>query len=146
ARLPELRTLLDSLQPPPGEKDLRGWEWHYLRRLATRPALLEFAHAGPVNSVAYSFDGKRLASASDDGTVKPWDANAQQEAVYTTDASTIRGTTVVFSKTGLLAAGWGDGTVRVYSAQSEVKKLFEFKAHGGAVTCLGFHPELKRLV
>jgi eukaryotic-like serine/threonine-protein kinase len=32
-RLPRLQQILHETTPPPGEPDLRGWEWHYLDRL-----------------------------------------------------------------------------------------------------------------
>ena len=36
-------------------------------------------HEGPVNSVAFNHDGTRLATASDDGTTKIWDASSGEE-------------------------------------------------------------------
>src|SRR5262249_18812486 len=51
--------------------DLRGWEWHYLRRLFRARRLATLAgHVGAGNGVAFSPDGLRPASAGTDGTVR----------------------------------------------------------------------------
>src|SRR5262249_47458336 len=65
--------------PKPGESDLRGFEWYYLYRLCHQEIFTLKGHTGIVNSVAYSPDGKRLASASHDRTVKVWDAQTGKE-------------------------------------------------------------------
>ncbi len=55
--------LLQEYKPAPGEPDLRGWEWHYMNRLCHSEKLQLSGHDGPVFCVAYSPDGKLLASA-----------------------------------------------------------------------------------
>src|SRR5262249_37239849 len=55
------------------ERARRGWEWHYLNRVFHRELKTLRGHADVVMSVAYSRDGKRLASTSFDHTVKIWD-------------------------------------------------------------------------
>ncbi|MFI5460516.1 MAG: protein kinase [Isosphaerales bacterium] len=83
------RELLEKHRPRPGETDLRGFEWHYLRRLFQRDLLTVKAHAGGVTSVAFTPDGKRLVTSGlsrtrqkmfdpRPGDVKFWDAATGQ--------------------------------------------------------------------
>src|SRR5262249_49524642 len=70
---------LELLEACPVER--RGWEWHYLRRLCQGTPVTLFGHTGAVRSVAFSPDGKRIASGSGDGTVKVWDAQTGQDGL-----------------------------------------------------------------
>ncbi len=54
--------LLERHRPKPGETDLRGFEWHYLRRLQHRDLRTVNAHIGIATTVAWTPDGKRLLS------------------------------------------------------------------------------------
>ena len=74
-------------------------------------------HTKGILSVAFSPDGKRLASGSIDGKVKVWDALSGQETL------TLKGhsdgvNSVAFSPDGKrLASGSADQTVKLWDAQ-----------------------------
>jgi WD40 repeat protein len=70
-------------------------------------------HISVVKSVAFSPDGKRLASVADDHTVKVWDTQTGQELL--TFKGPVR--SVAFSPDGhRLVSGSADGTVTIYDA------------------------------
>src|SRR5262249_51136637 len=90
--------------------DLRGWEWHYLKRL--RSSTLSPLHPkSAVISVAFSRDGKLLATGTQAGVVRISQAKTSHELrqwqAHQGDATTEKNvTSVVFSPDGrYLATG-----------------------------------------
>jgi WD40 repeat protein/serine/threonine protein kinase len=79
-------------------------------------------HRGTVFSLCFSPDGKGLASASLDGTVKIWDLAAEREVrTYRRHAGWVEA--VAFGPQGLLASAGADGTVRIWNATSGAEQL-----------------------
>jgi WD40 repeat protein len=103
-------------------------------------------HQGAVNSVAFSPDGKLLASGSDDSTVILWDVRTHRRLGQLTGhkGAVAR---VVFSPDGrLLVSGSSDGTVIFWDVATLQPLGRPLAIHAGPVTSLAFDPGGRQLI
>lgn len=135
----EARRILDLIP-----LDLRGWEWHHARRLYQGDRLTLRGHTDTVTCVACSCDGRRLASASLDGSIKLWDARTGSKlAVISDHHSPV--TAVAFSPEGsLLSSVDRAGNLLLIEAASG-RVLHRWKAHSAPVLAVAFSPDGKRI-
>jgi RNA polymerase sigma factor (sigma-70 family) len=116
------------------------------RGLAQRPqerATLN-GHTGPVSAVAITPNGRTLASASHDRTVKLWGVGSGKE-LATLEGHQGMVTCVAFSPDGkVLASGSWDRTVKLWDVGT-AKERVTFKSDGGTVDALAFTPDGKTL-
>ncbi|MGH9349633.1 MAG: KGGVGR-motif variant AAA ATPase, partial [Vicinamibacterales bacterium] len=97
-----------------------------------------------VRSIAWSFDGARLATGSDDRTVRVWDA-ASGRLVQTLEGHRSWVRSVAWSPDGArLATGSDDRTVRVWDAASGTL-LRTLEGHRHGVDSVAWSPEGARL-
>jgi WD40 repeat protein/serine/threonine protein kinase len=136
--LNQVEQLLDAC---PAE--LRGWEWHYLRRLRLGNVSV-LRHASPGQCVAFSPDGERLASGNLEGVVKVWDLrNGREIASWRAHGDQVYG--LAFRPDGrALASASLDETVKVWETATWKQRL-TFHGHPGGVCSVAFSPDGSQL-
>src|SRR2546425_555088 len=101
-------------------------------------------HSNTVEAVAWSPDGKRIASGSDDNTVQVWDATTGGKMlIYRGHSSPVW--VVAWSPDGRrIASGSDDRTVQVWDAFTGAK-LFTYRGHADDVHAVAWSPDGKRI-
>ena len=153
--------MLDLLQqhiPAPGDEDLRGFEWHYLWRLANSAQRTLRGHAQPIARLAFAGSNGTLLSGDVEyqyrtaGTLRKWPGGRTENAttLFTQRESPSRAgyfpgiRALAVSPEGTHYAVVDDGAVRMLNVETgqPARVLAAFSAEPQAVA---FAPELRHL-
>jgi serine/threonine protein kinase len=142
----DLRGLEQLLDACPA--DLRGWEWHYLKRLSLQK-IPPLEHAAAVLDARFSPDGRWIVSGSQDGMVTVWDAGTgEKQFAFRAHENHVRSVAISPDGHRLATASW-DGTAKVWDfdperAGGEKSPLYTLTGHG-KVNSVAFSPDGQRL-
>jgi WD40 repeat protein/serine/threonine protein kinase len=134
--------LLDGCDPK-----LRGWEWHYLKRLCHLELRLLQGVGG--QGLAYSPDGTRLIVTNTNGRARLWDVDSGRSiwdrTIPTAGQNPLFAPNAAFSPDGKhVALACGDGTVRLRDAASGEERIV-LSGAGNVAVAVAYSPDGKRV-
>jgi WD40 repeat protein len=122
----------------------RGFEWYYWQRQIHRELMILHGHGGPLSSVAFSPDGRRIVTGNKDLTAKVWDAGSGRE-LLTLKGHSATIYAVAFSPDGQrIVSGSGDATAKVWEAATG-RELLTLKGHLALIRGAAFSPDGQRI-
>ena len=117
-----------------------------IHRVGVPDAATHAGHTDEVWSVAFSPNGKRIASGSADNTLRVWDAATGQPIGQPLTGHTEVVLSVAFSPDGKrIASGSADNTLRVWNADTGQALGPPLTGHTGFVFSVAFSPDGHRL-
>jgi len=143
--LRQFAALLDQQVPGPGEPDLRGFEWYYLRQLPRAKNFELTGHQGAVYFTCRSPDGQLIATAGEDAMLRVYDIDTRQvRTTIETEQGEVNG--VAFAPDGhTIASAGDDGTVRIWDLATG-QPIRKIEAHPGEAYNVLYTPDGRLLV
>jgi WD40 repeat protein len=141
-----LRQLLAETRDSPD----RGFEWYYWRQQTQLHLRTLLGHRGRVQGLAFSPDGRRLVSGSEDQTAVVWDLSTGHKRVtFTGHISQPQSpgiTSIAWSPNGrqIVSVG-GEGVARVWSP-ADGRELFVLRGHQARSAPIAFSPNGDRIL